>query len=415
MPTTASSSAFDWKEFDQTLANLLLAELSETMSAAIAADERQIRHDQRHNENSATVPALLIEMQANRAEEWARGALDVYRDVWQRQSKQVSPAFLRAAFEKSVPISLAARVNSVSGMFNLLAIRTGRPGAYAPHIAEFRRKMQRAEARLRREVEIEAKSLEHSNNAAATASSLLDLLRLPSGFRSQDPVEASPFLKSDSRYRIWQQATRRAEQEIHMFNAAVLGVLRDVPHPTTAAEAEKLLVAHQWHLVGGKFDIWAKRNISVVRGNDDIEAFGKWLENYANGWLITIKDFFAPSGCATGWLINELRVRLISRIEFWRSEATRYVIEQNQAASKQVSNVNRGRKTPRGNKPQPSVGARRTIVKANQAASAQQLCRRFDMEGIRVQWDTFSSWADAYKSPEHAKRIRTMIAKDKTH
>jgi hypothetical protein len=154
------SAPFDELGFDESLAQLRLQDLSEEMQKNVAEDERQIRFGQRNNQNRAAVPALLLEMHERRTEEWARRSLVVYRDVWTRQGNSVTGPFLMAAFEKSIPTVIAARSAAVVHQFNLLALRTGQKGQFQAQLGEFARKMARLAAKLKRETEIEAKTLD---------------------------------------------------------------------------------------------------------------------------------------------------------------------------------------------------------------------------------------------------------------
>jgi hypothetical protein len=156
----------------------------------------------------------------------------------------------------------------------------------------------------------------------------IDLLRIPEGLRSSgDPVVGNPFRDVDSRHTVWADATRRAEQELRVFNAARLGRLNEV-QPRTPEEALRVIAAHQEQIVTGKFDIWAKRGVHVVWSEHDEQAFVKWLEHYANGWLNEMRQFFPAELGDIDWLLEELRTRLIGRIEYWKSEARRYLNQQ---------------------------------------------------------------------------------------
>jgi hypothetical protein len=97
---------------------------------------------------------------------------------------------------------------------------------------------------------------------------------------------------------------------------------------STLDEERRVIAAHQGHLVTGKFDIWAKRGVHVVWSERYEESFAHWLEKYANAWLNEVAHFFPSELGDIGWLLDELRKRLIGRIEYWKSEARRYLIEQ---------------------------------------------------------------------------------------
>ena len=83
-----------------------------------------------------------------------------------------------------------------------------------------------------------------------------DVLNLPAGLLSSgDPVEGTPFPADDLRHKVWDDATRRAEEELFRFNSDLLKTRPDSPDAA---------VSWMSRLVEGKFDIWAKRRIHVV-------------------------------------------------------------------------------------------------------------------------------------------------------
>jgi hypothetical protein len=167
----------------------------------------------------------------------------------------------------------------------------------------------------------------------------IDLLRIPEGLRSSgDPVVGNPFRDDDPRHTVWADATQRAEQELRVVNAAGMGVLNEV-QPTTPSEARRVIVAFQGQLVTSKFDIWAKRGVHIVWSEPDEQSFAKWLEQYANAWLNEISQFFPAELGNIDWLLEELRTRLIARIEYWKSEARRYLNEQAKERNAPVSSL----------------------------------------------------------------------------
>jgi hypothetical protein len=62
---------FAWNLIDHTLVGLKLSDLSEEMRKSIEDEERQIRDDNRLNQNSQAVPSLLVQMHERRTDEWA--------------------------------------------------------------------------------------------------------------------------------------------------------------------------------------------------------------------------------------------------------------------------------------------------------------------------------------------------------
>ena len=66
----------------------------------------------------------------------------------------------------------------------------------------------------------------------------------------------------------------------------------------------------------------------VTWNEPDEQSFAAWLEQYANAWLNEIRQFFPKEVGNIDWLLRELRTRLIARIEYWKSEARRYLNQQ---------------------------------------------------------------------------------------
>ena len=65
-------------------------------------------------------------------------------------------------------------------------------------------------------------------------SSPSDLLALPAGLDSPDPVGGNPFPVDDPRHSVWQDATIRAEQEVYQANLdyqKLLTVAPETGHP----------------------------------------------------------------------------------------------------------------------------------------------------------------------------------------
>ena len=167
---------------------------------------------------------------------------------------------------------------------------------------------------------------------------MTDILRVPSNLcSSDDPVIGNPFPENDLRHRAWADASRRAEQELHVFKAAGMDAKRESQKPCDLDGARRFLIGSVGHLVTGQFDIWAKRGIQIVWSDTDAKAYGDWLDSYANAWLNQVNDFYPPKIGDIEWLLPEIRSRLIARIEFWKSEAQRYLIEQAEHQRAQVS------------------------------------------------------------------------------
>ena len=143
-----------------------------------------------------------------------------------------------------------------------------------------------------------------------------DLLNLPAGVNSPDPVEGNPFPEDNPRHREWQDATRLAEQEAKQLNVGFRKLVSESPSGAGVFEARRLAYVLR------RFDIWARRGMQVVWSDAEVKAFDRWLVTHAEAWLQCTKPILA-----TGWF-DELRSELIHRIEFWGAEARRYLAEQ---------------------------------------------------------------------------------------
>lgn len=156
----------------------------------------------------------------------------------------------------------------------------------------------------------------------------IDLLKIPERLRSSgDPIEENPFQDDDPRYSVWADATQRAKQELRLLNSAMVGALNGV-QPRTPEESCQAIIGYLDKLVTGKYDIWAKRAVHIVWDEAEEQTFARWLERYANVWLNEIAHFFPRETGNIDWLLKELRTRLISRMEYWKSEASRYLNQQ---------------------------------------------------------------------------------------
>jgi hypothetical protein len=142
----------------------------------------------------------------------------------------------------------------------------------------------------------------------------LEGLGIPDALRrSGDPVDGNPYRDSDPLHPIWAEATRNAQRELHGFRSRIIAEL--------PVRSEDFL---DWlcRFFGGQFDVWAKRCKYVVWTDKAVDAYDDWLVRYADDLLRLIKDSEKLS-----FSTEPLRLRLIGRIEFWKSEARRYRAE----------------------------------------------------------------------------------------
>jgi len=157
---------FAWNLIDHTLVGLKLSDLSEEMRKSINDEERQIRDDNRHNQNSQAVPSLLVQMHERRTDEWAEKTYKVYCDVWEKQGYAKTAAFVRAVSAHAIPVIIAARTGAVISQLSAERKRTG--SVMEPHnarMATFKQSMERLAGRWARKLKIEARECEHAESA----------------------------------------------------------------------------------------------------------------------------------------------------------------------------------------------------------------------------------------------------------
>jgi hypothetical protein len=159
--------AAHWKEIDERLLRLKLVELAEEMQSQVKADEKRIRSENYGNLNTNAVSSLLLQMQQDRADEWARRTYEIYCDVWQKQGHTKSSSFLRVVFARGIQSVLHARAMVIAHEFGRSARRTNLPVALQQaHLRSLQQNMARMENRWRRRLEIEAKECEHAERLA---------------------------------------------------------------------------------------------------------------------------------------------------------------------------------------------------------------------------------------------------------
>jgi hypothetical protein len=133
-----------------------------------------------------------------------------------------------------------------------------------------------------------------------------------------DPVQSNPFPVESPLCQVWKDATRNAEQEL-------CWVKSDLAKKRIESFAE--LAVLMIDLAAAHFDIWARRGVHVIWSNEDIRAYDQWLARYAESWLKTAREW-CPVPVRVEALLNELKLRLIEKVEWWKAEARKYVSAQ---------------------------------------------------------------------------------------
>lgn len=128
----------------------------------------------------------------------------------------------------------------------------------------------------------------------------------------RDPIEAgNPFRAADPRHVVWQAATGQARRALERFDTWL---------ETTAQVTLDPMIyrAQLLDLAVARFDVWAKRGLSVVSSDEDLYDYRRWVGEYVGNWLRYVADT-----CPRVEVGDELRTRLDARAEHWTTEALR--------------------------------------------------------------------------------------------
>jgi hypothetical protein len=163
-----ADSTSPWELIDHVLVNSKLTDLAEVMLDDIAADEIQIRFDNRNNQNRETT--LLLEMHERRIAELVEKTYQIYCEVWEKQGYGKTADFVRAISSNVIEGVIKGRARGVVGNFSRAQIRTNAPAEpLGKRMASFQQKMERLLARWRRQLEIEARECEYATRARRSA------------------------------------------------------------------------------------------------------------------------------------------------------------------------------------------------------------------------------------------------------
>ena len=130
----------------------------------------------------------------------------------------------------------------------------------------------------------------------------------------RDPVEGgNPFSLDDSRHETWQTATCHARDALVRNDQELEAREKDGAHPDPyPIRLVSLAVA--------RFDVWARRGLSIVRGDAALRDYEQWLATYRENWLAYVQDT-----CPRVEVGDNLRFRLAAQEKQWLGEARRAV------------------------------------------------------------------------------------------
>ena len=134
------------------------------------------------------------------------------------------------------------------------------------------------------------------------------LISFPAGFESiADPCGDNPFPPGDPRYQIWSEATREAEENLFRLDSELLQRMNAIPRD---GDFEEKFYGLWIETFTGKFDIWAKRGICVVRNDGAIRDYDKWITSYVQAMLALARDN-CPERYPKEYLITEIGKPLV--------------------------------------------------------------------------------------------------------
>jgi hypothetical protein len=120
----------------------------------------------------------------------------------------------------------------------------------------------------------------------------------------QDPIGSNPAPEGHPAHKIWEDATQEALEEVFRLNARMLG---SQPGPEGIAN---------WsiELSFRKYQIWAKRNLCIVRRDQDARAYEQWLDDYMQAWIDSSGGRFPD-------VMPELKAQLLRACNYWKGNA----------------------------------------------------------------------------------------------
>jgi hypothetical protein len=365
---------FSWQQVDQTLASLMLADVSREFQLLGREDLQHIHYQNMGNGNGLAGPSERVEMHRLRTDEIAARRYAVFCDVWRRQQKPLSPEFLRAICPNGLQVLVSARINGISSEFALEYGRTGRPDQQWLKAAmeELKRAMIRLYADWEKLAEIDAKSLEH---LIATATNHPDL----------DSV-ATQVVNARSQMRIAETRQASIEAQITTCERAVSATLLRQPsddYRTNLLEQRLEALKANKKQFEGRRDEW-HRNLDVaLRRSAELRA----------------QNISAPSA-------HVQDVVLIP----WKEETPAQKVTIHPPDVPAVLKLKYK---------SPMKRAIAWALSIDPEASDLRICRRFDEDGfvaLPKSWTTGDnrSFERAYKDPKHRRKVENLFSRVRT-
>lgn len=119
----------------------------------------------------------------------------------------------------------------------------------------------------------------------------------------------NPFPRHDSRHEAWNAATLVAKD-------ALVHIDRELDEGERAGQHPDPYPVRVIGLAESRFDVWAKRLLSIVRTAEALEDYERWLTTYVEHWLAYVSDT-----CPKVDVGDHLQARLAARATYWVTEA----------------------------------------------------------------------------------------------
>ena len=164
MPTEEAT----WKQIDHELVTLKLHDVAMNLHRETEKKRNDIRRRNLTNENAATIPLELFELELRQMKQWVFNLYSLYKEVWKIQGKEETPQFIRAVYRKAILPLIEGRTACSREFLTRRATRTSLSrSVLAPQLLELGREVERLRSEWRRKIEIEAMELEHAGKRPA--------------------------------------------------------------------------------------------------------------------------------------------------------------------------------------------------------------------------------------------------------
>lgn len=126
----------------------------------------------------------------------------------------------------------------------------------------------------------------------------------------RDPVEGgNPFSARDERHRAWDAATRDALQELAAIDARLA---REPLAPGAATYRARVI-----DLAARRFDVWARRGLTVVDSEEACREYERWLTAYTENWVRYVGETVPRVTFGSA-----VRDRMAERAAHWSGDAS---------------------------------------------------------------------------------------------